>query len=126
MDLHVDVRRPQDGELRAPPPTTSAQARARVAEARARQHRRLAGTGARCNAGMDVRLVDQRVRCEEDAEVELGRAYAVGMLSPRGRHRVVRVARTIADLAGRERVGRDDILLALSLRQRTIDEAVAA
>ena len=42
-----------------------------------------------------------------------------GWLSARGRHRVLRVARTIADLAGRERVSREDMLLALSLRQRT-------
>ena len=42
------------------------------------------------------------------------------MLSARGRHRVVRVARTIADLAGSDRVRRADVLLALSLRQRAL------
>ena len=50
---------------------------------------------------------------------ELHHAYKYGWLSARGRHRVLRVAQTIADLAGRERVSRGDVLLALSLRQRT-------
>ncbi len=125
MDLLVDVRRPTDDELRAPPRCSSAQTLARVADARERQQRRLAGTGARCNAAMDVGLVDTRVRLRDDAEHELGRAYAIGLLSPRGRHRVVRVARTIADLARHEHVTRDDILLALSLRQRITAEPAA-
>jgi magnesium chelatase family protein len=125
MDLLVDVRRPAGEELRAPPRGTSAHSSARVAEARERQRRRLAGTGAGCNGEMDVRLVSSRVRLDEDAEAQLGRAYAIGLLSARGRHRVLRVARTIADLGGRERVTRADVLLALSLRQRTGVEAAA-
>jgi magnesium chelatase family protein len=119
LDLLVDVRRPGDRDLREPPRCSSKQVLARVAEARERQQRRLAGSGARCNGELDVRLVRRRVGLDEAAENELGRAYAIGLLSPRGRDRVIRVARTIADLAGRERVGRDDVLLALSLRQRT-------
>jgi magnesium chelatase family protein len=56
----------------------------------------------------------------------LGRAYAAGVLSARGRLRVLRVARTIADLHGHERVGEADVLLALSLRQRGGGEAALA
>jgi magnesium chelatase family protein len=118
LDLLVDVRRPAESELRGPPRSTSAQARARVAEARERQQARLRGTPARCNGEMDARLARVSTALQETAEHELGRAYEAGMLSARGRLRVVRVARTIADLDGRERVGRDDVLLALSLRQR--------
>jgi magnesium chelatase family protein len=118
MDLLVDVRRPSNDELLAPAQTTSAQMLGRVLEARERQQTRLDGTGAGCNAEMDVQVTRSRVRLDEDAEDELGRAYGIGLLSARGRHRVLRVARTIGDLGGRERVSRDDILLALSLRQR--------
>jgi magnesium chelatase family protein len=118
MDLLVDVRRPTNEELRGPPRTTSAQARGRVALARERQRLRLRGTGARCNGEMDVRALRRHAALEPDAETELGRAYESGMLSARGRHRVVRVARTIADLADSAPVRRADILLALSLRQR--------
>jgi magnesium chelatase family protein len=123
MDLVVDVRRPAEEDLRADPVTSSERVRARVAEARARQRRRLKDTHARCNGDLDAPLARDLVRLHGDAEQELGQAYAVGLLSARGRHRVVRVARTIADLAGREAVGKEDVLTALSLRQRTSAEA---
>lgn len=124
MDLLVDVRRPADDDLRAPPHCTSAAALARVAAARERQLRRLDGTAARCNGEMDVATVRACVRMDARAEAELGRAYAVGLLSARGRHRVVRVARTIADLEGHDPVRQEDVLLALSLRQRSGAEAM--
>jgi magnesium chelatase family protein len=126
MDLLVGVQRPTERELRAPPLTDSAAARERVAEARNRQRLRLEGTGARCNGEMDARTIRRHARLEADAADALGRAYAVGALSPRGRHRVLRVARTIADLEGHERVTQGDVLLALSLRQRVGDETALA
>lgn len=126
IDLLIDVHRPPAQALTRPPTTTSERARALVAAARERQRRRLAGTTATCNGDMDVRTAERLVKLDDDAEVELGRAYAAGMLSPRGRHRVLRVARTIADLGQRERVSRSDVLTALSLRQRSGAEAAIA
>ena len=126
MDLLVGVQRPTERELRAPAATDSAAARERVAEARSRQRHRLKGTGARCNGEMDARAVHRHVRLDAAAADALGRAYAVGALSPRGRHRVLRVARTIADLEAHERVMQSDVLTALSLRQRAGDEAALA
>ena len=64
MDLMVDVRRPTDAELRAAPRSSSADVRARVVRARERQARRLEGTGARCNAEMDVRTVRTLARLD--------------------------------------------------------------
>ena len=96
-----------------------------VAAARERQRRRLLGTGASANGEMDARTVQRLAGLSDGAECELGRAYAAGLLSARGRHRVLRVARTIADLAGRERVSRSDVLTALGLRQRTVGEVLA-
>jgi magnesium chelatase family protein len=119
LDLLIDVQRPSADALTADPTTSSALARGRVAAARERQRRRLHGTGALCNGEMSVRTTHRLARAEPDAEVELARAYAAGMLSARGRHRVLRVARTIADLGARDRVSRSDVLTALSLRQRT-------
>ena len=52
------------------------------------------------------------------AQAVLGSAYLRGTLSARGRHRVLRVAQTIADLDGHDLVNRADVLKALSLRQR--------
>jgi magnesium chelatase family protein len=127
MDLLVTVERPSERDLRAGPSVDSETARARVAEARERQLHRLRGSGARCNGEMDGRLVRRHVRLEDTAADTLGRAYAVGALSARGRHRVLRVARTIADLERREVVSAADVLTALSLRQRgDADQALAA
>jgi magnesium chelatase family protein len=126
MDLLVNVERPTEQDLAALAEINSAIARARVAEARERQQARLAGTAARCNGEMDARQVRRHAHLEDQAELALSRAYAVGVLSARGRHRVLRVARTIADLDRRERVTQGDMLMALSLRQRGGAEAALA
>ena len=119
MDLLVNVERPAEAELRAPPPTHVGSRPASASpQARERQRLRLQGSAARCNGEMDARLVRRHVRLEEAAERTLGRAYAVGALSARGRHRVVRVAQTIADLEEHARITEADLLTALSLRQR--------
>ena len=126
MDLLINVERPGEAELRAPPPTTSARTRERVAAARERQRLRLQGSAAACNGEMDARLVGRHVRLEEAADRTLARAYAVGALSARGRHRVVRVAQTIADLEDHARITEADVLTALSLRQRSAAESALA
>ncbi len=126
MDLLVDVRRPTNEELGGAGRTSSAGALEHVSEARERQRHRLEGTGAACNGEMDSRAVGALVRLEDGAQRELAHAYQHGWLSARGRHRVLRVARTIADLGRRERVSREDLLLALSLRQRTGTDLTAA
>jgi magnesium chelatase family protein len=118
LDLLVNVQRPSESELQGPPATTSAAARERVASARERQRARLEGTAARCNGEMDVRAVRGLVELEPKAQELLGQAYTVGALSARGRHRVLRVARTIADLEGASRVTHSHVLTALALRQR--------
>ncbi len=127
MDLLVSVERPTEADLRGPPGTDSKRARESVARARELQRARLAGTSASSNAEMDVRLVRRHARLEPGAERALAHAYAIGALSARGRHRVLRVARTIADLELRERVSREHVLTALALRQhRGGEEALAA
>lgn len=126
MDLLVDVRRPDDADLRDRPRTSSDQARDRVREARERQRRRLAERGVASNGEMDVQAVGATIRLDPAAADQLGCAYGSGLLSTRGRHRVLRVAQTIADLARRDRVTRTDVLLALSLRQRSGPELRSA
>jgi magnesium chelatase family protein len=125
MDLLVNVERPSGEELASPPVTSSQDARDRVAEARERQQARLAGGPACCNGELDSRALRRCVRLDSAAERVLGRAYAAGALSARGRDRVLRVARTIADLQRREAVGAENVLTALSLRQRSPREEPA-
>ena len=122
IDLVVDVQRPDADALAGPAGEDSATVRGRVLAARERQARRLAGSGVRANGEMDTAIAQRAARLGAAADDELSRAYRRGILSARGRHRVLRVARTIADLSGRDAIAAADVLAALSLRQRTTAE----
>jgi len=126
LDLLVAVQRPRAEVLRGPPETCSASVRERVVVARERQTRRLAGTGARCNGDMDSALVRLHVRLAPDAERLLAEAYRRSRLSPRGQHRALRVARTAADLEGRDGVESRHVLKALNMRQHEPSAELAA
>jgi len=97
------------------PVEASDQIRVRVVEARERQRVRLAGTGAVANAEMDGPLTRAHAAPDEQGAQRLASSVAVG-LSARGHDRVLRLARTIADLGGRERVNAQDIDEALGYR----------
>lgn len=117
IDLSVRVDRPSAAELRAPALRTSAAERDRVQSARERQAARLRGTGVSANAHMDAALMRRHLRLDDAADRQLTRVYERGLLSARGRHRVLRVARTIADLEARDTVATGHLLSALSLRE---------
>ena len=126
IDLLVGVQRPAAEELAGGPLSSSAEARERVVEARARQAHRLAGSEATCNADMDTATLRNRLRMSASAHDALMDAYSSGHLSARGHHRALRVARTIADLHGAEGVERAHVLETLSLRQHGPAEVLAA
>jgi magnesium chelatase family protein len=126
IDLQVHVARPSAEELRGPAHCVSATERARVIAARERQLARLEGSPATCNAHMDAAQVRRLIRLEPDAERELWRDYDKGTLSARGHQRVLRVARTVADLAGSDKVGRVHVLHALGLRRDGVADAESA
>jgi magnesium chelatase family protein len=117
IDLVVDVQRPGGAELSCAAVSSSERERERVLLAREREAARLRDTGATCNAGMDARLLRRVVALDESAERPLRAAYDRGDLSARGRDRALRVARTIADLDGSERVDRQHVVAALGFRQ---------
>jgi magnesium chelatase family protein len=78
-----------------------------------------------CNAQLPV--ADLRRLVVDDAGHRLlNTAYESGRISARGHHRVLRVARTVADLAGRDRVGAEHVALALGYRMDEPTESVAA
>jgi magnesium chelatase family protein len=126
VDIVVDVQRPTAKALGAPPVTESATVREAVLEARERQAARLAGTRALCNAHMDAQLVRDTARLNFGAGDVLAAAYAAGGLSARGHERIVKVARTIADLAGADRVRAEHVRQALALRPDRAIPAVVA
>jgi len=119
IDLQAKLENTGSEGLSAEPWTSSVRARERVMAARERQARRLREECSTVNAHMDVRMLERHARPDEQGQRMLEQAQAKGTLSARGQHRTLRVARTIADLNGCERVRMRDVAVALSLRPET-------
>ena len=113
IDLHVRVGAVAWDELECHAKgETSARVHARVCAARRRQQAR----GFSCNAAIPDRELDSQVDADPTARQLLGRCVERLALSARAARRLLRVARTIADLAGDARVGRSAMAEALAYR----------
>lgn len=121
IDLWVEVPRLAREELLgAAAPEPSAAVRARVVRAR----ERAAARGQEGpNAALGPAAARRAAALERDGEVLLGRAVERMALSARAHDRLLRVARTIADLAGAERVGAEHLAEALGYRVPAAAEA---
>ncbi len=119
IDLHVDVPAVDVADLALPPPSEgSAAVAARVARARSVQTERYAGRdGIRTNAEADGDLLTRVATPEADGAKLLADAARQMSLTARGYHRVLRVARTLADLDGAADVRRIHVAEALSYRR---------
>ena len=120
IDLHVEVAGVSASDLTLPPPSEGSAAVAeRVARARDIQRRRYDGAGIRTNAEAEGEMLDSFATPDASGAKLLTDAADTMRLTARGYHRVLRVARTIADLAGAERVARPHVAEALSYRRLT-------
>jgi magnesium chelatase family protein len=118
IDIHVDVAPVMASDLALPPPAEgSAAVAARVAAARSIQRARFESHGIRTNAEAEGELLDKIATPEAAGSKLLTEAAERMRLSARGYTRVLRVARTIADLAGAAHIARPHIAEALSYRR---------
>ncbi|MGI6364572.1 MAG: YifB family Mg chelatase-like AAA ATPase [Bacillota bacterium] len=115
IDMWVDVPAVSYGKLRqSGREEPSAAVRERVLRAREAQAQRL-GAG-RLNSGMDTAEVEAHCRLDRETELLLGTAFRRLRLSARAYQRILKVTRTIADLAGRDNILPEDMAEALSYR----------
>jgi magnesium chelatase family protein len=118
IDIHVDVAGVSASDLALPPPAeASVDVAARVAHARDVQRQRYAQEGVRTNAEAEGELLDRVATPDAAGKTLLANAADAMRLTARGYHRVLRVARTIADLGDAASVGRAHIAEALSFRR---------
>ena len=121
MDLHVEVPSVEfEAMRRREKPESSAQVKARVNAARARQAERFAGTGAACNAHMTAAMVGEFCRLDGAGERILKAAFDRMGLTARSHDRILRVARTIADLEGEESISAAHLAEAIQYRNTQI------
>jgi magnesium chelatase family protein len=126
IDVTVAVGRPTARALRDQRSPASAVLRERVVAARERQSRRYAGLGVTCNAQMTPRMVRELVGATPSALRLLYELHDRDGLSARGHHRVLRVARTAADLEGSGVVGPEHVAAALAHRTDAAPHPAAA
>jgi magnesium chelatase family protein len=123
IDLHIDVPAVEAADLTLPPPAEgSAQVAARVQSARALQRERYEGLTqgplpVRTNADLDGENLERFATPDAGGKQLLGEAIGAMRLSARGYTRILRVARTLADLAGIQAVKRIHVAEALSYRR---------
>ncbi len=118
FDLRIEVEPVAFADLeRSRPGESSATVAQRVAQARAIQAERYAACGeASVNADAEGRVLEDVAQLQDDSRALMMQASEHFGLSARGYHRVLRVARTIADLDGAPEIARDHVAEALSYR----------
>lgn len=116
IDLHVEVQALPYDDLTSPPGESSRAVAARVANVRAIQEGRAAAEGARTSADLGPAALRRVAEPDAGARRILRGAVDRLGLSGRGHDRILRVARTLADLAGSDRVSAPQVAEALQFR----------
>ena len=117
FDLHVEVPPVDYKSLNDNAKTeTSAQIRERVNKARNIQNKRYAGTGIACNARLTPALLRKYCVMTDDAAAYLSKSFDELGLSARAYDRILKVARTVSDLAGSEKIEKQHIFAAIRFR----------
>ena len=121
IDMHIDVPSVEyEAMRRKEQPETSQQVRSRVNAARQVQQRRYEGTGVTCNAYMTPAMIGRYFRLDAAGEKLMQGAFDRLGLTGRSHDRILRMARTIADLDGSERIEAAHLAEAIQYRSSNL------
>lgn len=120
IDLQVEVKPVNYDDMKTMEKgETSEVVRERVEKARALQRERFNGTAIRTNADIPENLIEQYCKLKESSQKLLDMAYKKYKFSGRSIHKILKVARTVADLRGEEDISDEDVLEAI--RYKTVE-----
>lgn len=120
IDLQVEVKPVNYDDMKTMEKgETSEVVRERVEKARALQRERFNGTAIRTNADIPENLIEQYCKLKESSQKLLDMAYKKYKFSGRSIHKILKVARTVADLRGGEDISDEDVLEAI--RYKTVE-----
>ena len=118
IDLHIEVDGVSFDQLRANDALeeTSASVKERVNKAREIQTKRFEGTNVRCNAKMPTKMVNKYCKIDDETQTLLKEAFDKLHMTARSHNRILKVARTIADLEGSENILMEHVAEAIGYR----------
>lgn len=120
IDLHIEVPAVNYEDLgKKSSAEASAEIKKRVDRAREIQLKRYAGTGIYSNSRLTAAMIDEVCELDSEGAEMLKNAFEILGLSARAHNRILKVARTIADLAGNEKIAKENI--AEAIRYRSLD-----
>lgn len=118
MDIYIETPPVPYDRLEGEEAEASSAIRERVTQARARQKERFRGTAVVVNAGMSLPEIKKHIRLKENLKPLLRSIHERHQLSARSYHRLLKVSRTIADLAGSDSIEEHHIAEALQYKPR--------
>lgn len=120
IDLHIEVPAVDYDDLgRKSTAEPSSEIKRRVDKAREIQLKRYSGTGIYSNSCLTAAMIDEVCVLDEGSSELLKNAFGMLGLSARAHNRILKVARTIADLSGNEKIAKENI--AEAIRYRSLD-----
>ena len=120
IDLHIEVPAVNYEDLGSKSNAeTSVENKKRVDKAREIQLKRYSGTGICSNSALSAAMIDEFCSLDNDGAELLKNAFDMLGLSARAHNRILKVARTIADIEGKERISKENI--AEAIRYRSLD-----
>ena len=120
IDIHIEAPRVEYEKLaETDAEPQSAKIRERVEKARATQRERLKNERVKLNSEMSLKHIKRHCKLDDSSSILLKNAMEKMNLSARGYHKVIKIARTIADLAGEENIKPQHIAEAIQYRAKS-------